>query len=334
MYQYLSKANFALGELKGLLTTTKYYPTISRLLHFKEAKESCEIDHIRASVYDIFRDSITSTTNSNTRPIYTYVRATNILFRDISIQQNLTINNIHSIQSLIVPDKPGLRQERGTKIYNTLTNQVLYVPPQNKSTIIHYYENLIDYFNQETNLDPLIKSAIIHYQFECIHPYISGNGRIGRILFGMSLVKENRINIPLLTLSSYLNTSKEIYFEKLKMAHNNFNDLEPFIEYIIEGIYESATYTVNFIKQITRIIVNSKEIIQKRLPKLYSEQLVNHLFMFPFTKNEMLRTSLNISRTTSTNYLKALVQEHILEEQKVGKEVLYFNTYMHQLFEI
>ncbi len=336
IYKYLSDANYCLGELKGLLDSIPYLAINLKLINLNEAKNSSDIEDINTSFKSILLNSMaTMKTSSNSINVVNQLRATNIIYRDLITKNKITMNDINRIQKLVVPDQVGLRTIRGHKIYNKITNKVLYIPPQNEHAIIDYYQNLIDYANnKESKYDPLIKMAIIHYQFECIHPYKNGNGRIGRILNIMSLVHSGRLNYPILNLSKFFSDTKEEYFYLLEKCHNDINYLEEFIIYVLKGIYETSTYTINFIHQINRVIDTTKKEFKRKQPVLYSDKLIEHLFKYPYTKNELLRNDLNISRSTATKYLKALVDLEFLDSEKYGKELIYRNKQLVNLFQM
>jgi|LGOV01.1.fsa_nt_gb Fic family protein len=334
IYKYLSDANYSLGELKGYLDTTSYLNVILRLINVYEARNSSNIENVTATCNDIFIQSITHKKKDlKTSEVINHMRGINILYRDLLTKNRLTIEDINNVQKLLIPDSIGIRKLRGHKIYNKVTNEVLYIPPQNKNAILEYYQNVIDYINEEhTTYDPLIKMAIIHYQFECIHPYKDGNGRIGRIINSMSLVQSGRLNHPILNLSKYLYSTREEYFKLLEKCHNNINYLDEFIIYILKGINETTKFTITFMDQINRIMNNTKFELKNRVPKIYSDKLLIHLFRYPYTKNELLKTELNISRTTATKYLKLLEENGFVESLKYGKEVVYKNIELVNLF--
>lgn len=334
IYMHLSDANFTLGELKGVLDNCEYLDVIIKLLNVYEATNSSEIENIKAPINEVFLQSISKLKkNPNISEIINHQRATNILYRDILTKNKLYIEDINRVQELITPNEAGIRKLRGHKIFNKLTNEVLYIPPQNQNSIIMYFENLIEYINSsQDRYDPLIQMAIIHYQFECIHPYKDGNGRIGRILNSMSLIQSRRLNHPILNLSKYLNDTKEEYFYLLDKCHNDINHLDEFVVYILRGINETARFTVIFINQIVRIINSTKKDLKTRMPKIYTDKLLNHLFKYPYTKNELLRIELNLSRNTTTKYLKLLEENGFIESMKYGKEVVYKNQMLARIF--
>lgn len=336
IYKYLSDANYSIGELKGLLDSTEHLGIVLKLINLFEAKTSSEIENVKTSLKSLFLDSIAQKKScTNTKQVVNHLRATNISYRNLVKKNKLLIEDIHDIQELIFSDNPGLRVIRGHKIYNKVTNKVLLIPPQNKHVIEEYYQNLVDYINtKDSKYDPLIKMAITHYQFECIHPYKIGNGRIGRIINIMTLINSGRLHYPILNLSKYFNDTKEKYFSLLEKCHKDINLLDEFIIYVLKGIYETSNYTINFIHQLNRVIDSTKNQIIKKLPNVYSEDLLIHLFKYPYTKNELLRLSLNLSRSTSTKYLKQLVEAGFLESEKYGKEVVYKNIELIHLFNL
>lgn len=334
VYKYLSNANFTLGELKGLLESTNNINVIIRLINVYEALNSSAVEGVISDIDSILLHSVTSyKKNEDTKAIINYIRSVNIIYNDIIKKNMISIEDIHRIQKLLIPADPGIRNIKGHKIYNKLNNSVLYIPPQRENTIVSYFENLIDYINNDPDkYDPLIKMAIIHYQFECIHPYYDGNGRVGRIVNTISLVLSNRLNYPILNLSSYINETKEQYITLLDRCHNDITHLNEFVRYMLIGINETGKFTISFIHQINRVIDYYKKETKKLCPKIYSNELVLHLFKFPYTKNEIFRSELNLSRTTATKYLKELESNGLLESFKYGKEVIYKNTQLKNIF--
>lgn len=335
IYKYLSDANFRIGELKGLLDSTPYLTIILKYINLFEAKTSADIEGVHTDYRSIFLDSIAhKKTSTNSAQVVNQIRATNIIYNDIIKKEKLLMEDLNRIQELIVPDQSGLRMVRGHKIYNKLTNEVLYIPPQNKLTIVEYYQNLLDYINTKgSKYDPLIKMAIIHYQFKCIEPYNDGNGRIGRIINIMSLILCKRLKYPILNLSNYCYRNRKEYFYLLDKCHNDINFLDEFIIYVLKGIHEISKYTINLIYHINHIIDNAKSELMEKEPNIYSIELIEHLFKYPYTKNELVRNSLNLSRSTTTTYLKILVDIGFLECIKYGKEAIYINKHLETLFE-
>ena len=334
-YYYLSNANLYIGELKGVLDTIPNLPIFLKLINVDEAKYSTEIEKITSTHKNVFLRSIYKPFNDpDALNINNYINASSIIYEDILKTKSINEKTLTMIQDIIVPDQSGFRKLPGLKIYNKYTNDVIHVPPQNENAISAFYDNLLEYINSDDDvLDPLIKMAIIHYQFECIHPYKDGTGRVGRILNVSYLVYKNRLTYPILDLSKFLLETQDQYFEILYKCHNDISYLEEFIIYILKAITETAKYTINLIHQVNRLYNQTNEQIKKQLPKIYSEQLVHHIYLFLITKNDIFKQSLNLSRTTATKYLKLLVSHGFLEETKKGKETIYINVQLYNIFE-
>jgi len=336
IYKYLSDANFSIGELKGLLESSPYLPILLKYISLFEAKTSADIEDIHTDYRSILLDSIAhKKTSTNSALVVNQMRATKIIYRDLLTKGKLEMEDLNRIQELIVPNQYGLREMKGHKIYNKVTNEVLYIPPQNKNAIIEYYQNLIDYINNKgSKYDPLIKMSIIHYQFKCLEPYIDGNGRMGRIINIMTLIRCKRLRYPILNLSKYFYTNREEYFSLLDKCHNDINCLDEFIIFVLKGIHETSDYTINLILQISRLINKVKNELIVKHPNIYSQDLLEHLFMYPYTKNELVRNSLNLSRSTTTKYLKTLVESGFLDCFKYGKEAIYINKHLANLVQM
>lgn len=335
IYKYLSDANFSLGELKGLFEETQNFKIILKYICLIEAKNSVDIEGIHTNYRSILLDSIAlKKTSTNSAIVINQLRAVNIIFHNLITKSSLEIDDINRIQRLIVPDNFGLRELRGFKVYNKVTSEVIYSPPQNKDAIVEYYKNLVKYINtKRSKYDPLIKMAIIYYQFKCIHPYKDGNGRIGRIIGVMSLIRCNRITYPILNLSKYVYNHRDEYFSLLEKSRNNINFLEEFIIFILKGIHETSDQIINLIRKIDQIIVDTKQVIIDTNPKIYSPELLEHIFLYPFTKNKLVRDNMILSKTTATKYLKILTSTGLLESLSYGKEVIYINKQVMNLFQ-
>jgi len=334
VYKYLSEANLAIGELKGVFDMIKYPQIILKLISMGEAINSAAIEDIETNIEHSFKNNIVKSLITNeSQAITNYMRATNIAFNDCVSNRKIEVSSLNRIQKLIEPDKTGIRKIPGSKIYNKVSKEVIYVPPKNENAINDFYYNLEDYINHDLDhYDPLIRMAIIHFQFECIHPYIDGNGRVGRILNSIYLVHMKRISYPILNLSKYLRETRNQYFDLLYKCHNDITNLEEFVIYILKGIRDTTNYTINLIHQINRLIRQTNREMQKKLPAIYNEQIVIHLYKFIYTKNELFRTDLNLSRNTATKYLKELEKMGFLESEKVGKEVIYKNIQIQNIF--
>jgi len=327
IFKYLSDANFSLGELKGLLESSTNLPILLKYIGLFEAKMSADIENINTDYKSLFLDSIAlKKTNKNSSIVVNQLRAVKIIYRDLLEKDKLFMEDLNRIQELIVSDNPGLRKVRGHKIYNKINNKVLYIPPQNKNAIVDYYQNLIDYINMKgSKYDPLIKMSIIYYQFKCIEPYKDGNGRICRIISMMALIKCKRLKYPIINLIKYFYTHREEYFSLLEKCNDDINHLDEFIIFVLKGIHETSNYAITLIHKLNKLIGKIDTEIKEMCPTIYSPDLVKHIFMYPYTKNELVRNNLNLSRSTSTKHMKILVNHGFLDYIKWGKEAIYIN---------
>lgn len=214
----------------------------------------------------------------------------------------------------------------GTKLLNDQTGQVIYTPPQDANEIIDLMNNLENFINDDemSDLDPLIKMAIIHHQFESIHPFYDRNGRTGRIINILYLIQKNLLNLPVLYLSKYIIQHKSDYYRLLQTVREN-NDWETWVIYMLSGVEQTANESVVLINNIKNLMQSTKNNLREKLPKIYSQDLLNNLFKFPYTKIEYLEKDLGISRSTAIRYLETLVQAGVLEKQRIGRDNFYIN---------
>ncbi|MBN2830111.1 MAG: Fic family protein, partial [Candidatus Cloacimonetes bacterium] len=218
----------------------------------------------------------------------------------------------------------------GTVLKNELTGETVYTPPQDKDTILELMSNLEEYMNVSNNLDPLIKMGAIHYQFESIHPFYDGNGRTGRILNVLFLVLKGLLDIPILYLSKYIIRNKAEYYRLIQHVHVN-QEWEEWILFILEAIEKTSLDTIVLIKEISRIMDETKSLMKSQLPKIYSKELLESLFMHPYTKTEYIIERLNVHRDTASTYLKKLTNLDILECTKLGRQNYYINKKLYKL---
>ena len=210
-------------------------------------------------------------------------------------------------------------------IMNTQTREVIYTPPkpQELNLLLNDLEKFIN-DRQSCTLDPLIKMALIHHQFESIHPFYDGNGRVGRIINILYLILNQFLDTPILYLSRYINHNKEDYYRLLQEVRDK-DKWEEWVIYMLEGVSLTAQSTLSLIEEIKTLLQKQKHKIRNDLPKIYSQDLLNNLFKHPYTKIQFLVDDLNISRATATRYLEALTQKGILEKQRLGRESYYLN---------
>lgn len=329
----LNIANNSIGELKGLVNILPNPNLILSLINVSESKDSSAIENIITTYEDIYKELVSKATVSKpSKEVLNYKKAIEYGYKELNSKKFISTNSIVQIQELVEPNKGGIRKLPGTVIMNMDTNEIVHTPPQDEAEIRELLKNLEDYMNIENDYDPLINMALIHYQFESIHPFYDGNGRTGRILNILYLVLKNKIQSPILYLSKYIIENKSEYYELLKECNEDIIDINKMVMFILDGVIETSRYTIDLILRINELISMTKAEMKTRLEDVYSEELVHHLFGYLYTKNEFFRNELHISRPTATKYLKALEKEGFLVSERVGKEVVYKNIQLLNIF--
>jgi len=329
-----SEANRYLGELKGIAKTIPNEEILINTLTLREAKDSSEVEGIITTHDDLYRAVIDKkfiNKSKNSKEVINYRKALQQGFYLVRKDGLLTANRIKEIQNILEPNYPDFRKIKLNLIKEN-TGDVIYIPPIIPSDIEEYMSNLEKFINDDSvsDLDYLIKMAIIHHQFESIHPFLDGNGRTGRMINILYLVLKGLLDIPILYLSRYFIKHREEYYELLKKVQD-FNAWEEWIIFVLNGIEETAENTIKFVKDISFLINDSKPKIRSALGMKYSHELLNAIFSHPFTTVDFLKDSLKISRPTSTKYLNILSSENFLEKGKIGKFNYYVNKPLYNL---
>ena len=318
----------ALSELKGIATTIPNEAILVNTLSLQEAKDSSAIENIITTQDDLYQADIAQNLYNNlaTKEVYAYKRALIEGFDFIRDSDILTFNQILHLQSIIVENNGGYRKLAGTVLKNEKTGATVYTPPQHFNDIMHYLNNLEQFMNDTSmsDLDPLIKMALIHFQFETIHPYYDGNGRTGRIINILYLVKENLLDTPILYLSRYINRNRDDYYRLLQSVREK-DTWEEWILYMLKGVEQTSLHTIRIIQGISELMLKQQDKIRTDLPKIYSSDLVNCLFIHPYTKIEYMSNNLNISRNTAIRYLNELIKIGILDKKRLYTGNYYFN---------
>lgn len=237
---------------------------------------------------------------------------------------NSTILNIHKD---LEQNDAGYRKLPGTELKNDKTGAVVYTPPQDARRILELMQNLVQYMNDDElqDIDPLVKMAIIHHQFESIHPFYDGNGRTGRIINILYLVSKGLIDLPVLYLSRYIIQNKQDYYRLLQEVREKGN-WEEWSLFMLKGVETVARQSIELIKAIKILMQDYKVYIRKNY-KFYSQDLLNNLFHHPYTKIEFLQKELNVSRQSASKYLNELVRspQKLLIKVKIGRDYFFVN---------
>lgn len=328
----LVKANRALAELKGYADTIPNKHILINAVMINEAKDSSEIENIITTHDDLFAAmSDASGASPSAKEVVNYRSALWYGYEQVKEKEMLTTNMMIEIQGHIEKNRGGIRKLPGTVLMNENSGQIVYTPPSGENEIRDLLANLESYINEDfDDVDPLIKLAVIHYQFECIHPFYDGNGRTGRIINVLYLVLKELLESPILYLSSYIIRNKSSYYTLLQEVRTRDN-WEDWIIYILTGIEETAEQTLMLIKKINSEVEAMSTEIKEKLPKIYSKELIDLLFYEFYTKTIYIEKGLSVTRKTAASYLTALEKEGFLTSQKIGKERIYQNKRLYDL---
>lgn len=322
-----ASAHRYLAELKGVSCSIPNDGILINTLSLQEAKDSSAIESIITTNDELFRDELFPefATSAATKEVRNYVTALRTGFDTVNKKKLLTANGILEIHAELEKNRAGFRKLPGTELKNEQSGETVYIPPQEYDTIVQLMSNLELFINDDTRLeiDPLIKMAIIHYQFESIHPFYDGNGRTGRIINVLYLVLKGLLDIPVLYLSRYIIRTKPDYY-RLLQAVRDHETWEEWILYILSGIEQTSRQTIRMVLEIKDALLMYKHRIRAEY-KFYSQDLINNLFFHPYTKIEFVERDLQVSRMTATKYLETLAIAGFLKKEKIGRCNYYIN---------
>jgi len=328
-----SKSAVALAELKGLTNTLPNPNILINVVILKEAQASSGIENVITTQDKLYQALYAKSAKPDvaTKEVLRYREA--LLMGTLLIKEKgfLNTNGIIAIQKELEENNAGLRRLPGTALVNDLTNEVINTPPDNFYTISDLMKNLEEYLNDDHDgVSPLIKLAIQHYQFESIHPFYDGNGRTGRIINVLYLILKGLLKEPVLYLSSFIIQNKGDYYRLLQEVRTK-NNWEDWILYMLKGIEQTAQSTIEQINKINLLFNETQKLVQEKLPRIYSKDLIEQLFIHPYSKIEFLVNNLGIERKAASRYLNGLEEIGILKSQQKGKEVIYINTKLYNL---
>lgn len=326
-------ANRALAELKGASRLLPNQNILINTLALEEARDSSAIENIVTTCDKLFRALAIDPRkiDSTTKEVLNYRKALWLGFSEVQKKGFISTNIITEIQKELIFNNAGIRKLPGTVLENELTKEIIYTPPLGESVIRSLLKNLEDYLNSDSNDDPLIKMAVIHYQFESIHPFYDGNGRTGRIINVLYLAMNNLIDLPILYLSGYIIKNKNNYYNYLREVTYKRN-WEDWILYMLDAVEVTATETTKKVNKIKTLIDETVQEVQSKLPKIYSKELIELIFHQVYCNINFLVENKIALRKTASKYLNALVSIDILKPEKIGKEVIFLNRKLYKLF--
>ena len=322
----LASASRQLAELKGVAAAIPNQGILINTLGLQEAKDSSEIENIVTTHDELFKDDVLPEAFANpaAKEVLRYRQALRVGFEQVRASGLITANHIVEIQSELERTNAGFRKLPGTALKDG-AGRTVYTPPQDPAEIVALMRGLERFINEADlfEVDPLIKMALIHHRFESIHPFYDGNGRTGRILNVLYLVKEGLLDIPVLSLSSHIVRTKADYYRLLQTVRED-DTWEAWVLYMLDAVEQTAGQTIQTIQAIKAALADYKHRIRAGY-KFYSQDLINNLFTHPYTKIDFVQRDLQVSRLTATKYLEALVAGGFLQKQKLGRGNYYIN---------
>ncbi|MCL2341936.1 MAG: Fic family protein [Firmicutes bacterium] len=326
----LVRSNKVLAELKGYARTMPNQHILINAITINEAKDSSAIENIITTYDELYKAMTVSKDASNSaKEVINYRSALWKGYNLVKEKGYINTNIIVDIQKEIEHNNAGIRKLPGTVLKNAATGETIYSPPD-VDEVLEYMKNLDEYINEEDSIDPLIKLAIIHYQFESIHPFYDGNGRTGRIINILYLILNDLLDSPILYLSKYIIRNKSQYYEMFTEIRKT-GSFEEWILYFLIGIEEMAEETMLIIRKIQEEMSKMQEELREQLPKIYSKELLETLFYEFYTKLPYMQKSLGISQRTAITYLDKLEENHFLSSEKIGRERIYKNERLFKL---
>ena len=322
----LISCSAVLGELRGIGQAIPNEKIILDALPLQEAEDSSAIENIVTTQDVLYKERIgLSNLPSEVKEVTKYREAMalghNLILQDDRV---IRISTILEIQKRLLSNNAGIRIEPGTVVGNSHTGEIIWTPPQNHETIKQHLNNLMKYINNGASLHPLVKLALIHHEFESIHPFYDGNGRTGRIINILYLISQGLLRSPILYISRFINHNPLDYYRLLSEVQNG-KYAEEWVIYILTAIEMTAKQVIETVNKIIELLKEYKTAIRNK-HSFYRQELINHIFYYPYTKREFLSRDLNVTRITAAKYLDILADDGILKKVKKGKYSYYVNV--------
>jgi Fic family protein len=325
VYRKLAEASRLLGEFKGVVAIIPNQRILLSALSLQEAKDSSAIENIVTTHDDLFRSAADEhlAQSPAAKEILRYRQALDVGWALVKQHGLLTSNDIQQIQSTLEPTRTGFRKVPGT-VLKDQTGRVIYTPPQDARAIVDLMGTLERDLNEPAgSMDPLVRMAVLHHRFESIHPFYDGNGRTGRIVNVLFLLKEGLLDLPVLYLSHHIVRTKPDYYRLLQKVREE-GDWESWVIYMLTAVAESARDGISTVNAIREALRLSKQ--ELRAFPFYSQDLLNNLFTHPYTKVAFIEQDLGVTRVTATKYLNALVEHGMLRKLRAGRSNYFINA--------
>lgn len=332
----LATATRGLAELKGRAAAIPNQRILIDTLTLQEARASSEIENVVTTQDELFRAGLepNGAGSPAAKEVARYREALNLGYRRLRERQGILSNRtLIEMFQLLKQSSAGFRTVPGTVLRNQATGAVVYTPPQDANEVRDSMTALERFVNDDSlsPLDPLVKMALIHHQFESIHPFFDGNGRIGRILNVLYLTRTGLLELPILYLSRHITRTKPDYYRLLQAVRTD-DAWEDWILYMLQAVAETAQVTLRLVDGIREQMAAVKERMRSELPRLYSQDLLNNLFRHPYTRTAFVQADLNVSRATATKYLELLTRHGFVRKVRAGRNAYYIHTDFVNLF--
>ena len=332
----LNRASRALADLKGQAKTIPNQGILIDTLALQEAKASSEIENIVTTQDELFQADLfpENPQSPAAKEVARYRDALRLGYARLLETDGLIPNSaLIEVYRLLKGRSDGFRVTPGTALKNEQTGETVFVPPQDARVILDQMSALERFVNDDSisDLDPLIKMALIHHQFESIHPFPDGNGRIGRILNVLYLTRTGLLDIPVLYLSRSITRNKADYYRNLQAVRDH-GAWEDWVVYMLDAVAETSRTTIDIVAGIREQMAAAKRRMRDELPKLYSQELLNNLFRHPYTRIEYVQNDLGVARQTAAKYLDTLADHGFVEKHRSGKNNYFINVALVRLF--
>lgn len=318
------EARAALAEQKSADRLIPDSSVLINLLPILEAQASSEIENIVTTNDELFREASIDEERADPAPkeALRYRTALRHGFECLD-KRPLNTSTATEICTIIKGVDMQVRSMPGTVLANPVTREAIYTPPDDPDRLRDLLRNWEAFANaSDTDLDPVVRMAVLHYQFEAIHPFADGNGRTGRILNVLLLIQEGLLDMPTLYLSRYLLATRAEYYQRLASVTRS-GDWQPWLAYIVKGVAETARWTNGKVTSILELTQHTSVHVQAELPKIYSHELVQLLFRQPYVRIANLVETDIAKRQTASVYLKKLVDIGLLEEEQSGRDKIF-----------
>lgn len=322
------KANKLLAELKGFCQTLPNPELLLNTIVLQESKESNAIENIVTTQDELYKATLMGENikNQPAKEVLQYRKAMYWALDELNTKGIITTNLLVGIMQKVRNTQDGIRKNTGTKLSNPNNRLIVYTPPEGEDIIRNKLQSLEHFMNDDAmcDLDPLVKMALIHYQFEAIHPFADGNGRTGRILNILYLINQNLMGLPVLYLSKYIIENKNDYYRLLREVTENEN-WHDWVLYVVNGIAETSVTTLTKIKKILELKAQAETDLKDKMAGSYSRDLNDLLFSHPYIKIAVLEENGIAKRLTGSKYLQKIEQLGWLSSLKIGRDIYYIN---------